>query len=191
MVGNDGHGLVFILSAPRSGSTLLGAMLANHPRVLCPPEPWLLLPLSALRSPTAKIVAAYDHGFARAAWNERVQDQLLDESVRAFALAAYNSWLNQAGREILVDKTPRYYHLLPWLERLFPRAFKIWLQRNPLDVLSSCKETWGLTIDELVGEAISPHSFDATISFALLRRSGSEPSGAHRSTVPLSRIVVQ
>ncbi|HUI08015.1 MAG TPA: sulfotransferase [Verrucomicrobiae bacterium] len=168
MVRNDGHGLVFILSPPRSGSTLLGAMLANHPQALCPPEPWLLLPLGALRSPDSEIIAAYDHGLAGAAWNDSVPDQLFDQAVRAFALAAYNSWLREAHREVFVDKTPRYYHVLPWLERLFPKAFKVRLLRNPLDVVSSCKQTWNLTIDEIVGDVTSPHSFDTTISFALL-----------------------
>ena len=36
---------LFILSLPRSGSTLLQRVLANHPDVATTPEPWVLLPM--------------------------------------------------------------------------------------------------------------------------------------------------
>jgi protein-tyrosine sulfotransferase len=168
MVTSDGSGLIFILSTPRAGSTLLGVTLGNHSQVLCPPEPWLLLPLRAICSSDVEIIAAYDHGLARKAWCDLASNDIFDQAFRRFAATIYNSLLEQAGKRVMVDKTPRYYHILPWLEALFPQAFKIWLRRNPLDVIASCKETWKLTIDELFAEAISPHSFDTTIGFALL-----------------------
>ncbi|MBT8101022.1 MAG: sulfotransferase, partial [Gammaproteobacteria bacterium] len=36
---------VFLLSLPRSGSTLLQRMLMTHPAISSVPEPWLLLPI--------------------------------------------------------------------------------------------------------------------------------------------------
>jgi O-antigen biosynthesis protein len=50
LIRPNGEGLVFLLSTPRAGSTLLAAMLGSHSRIACPPEPWLLLPLLACGS---------------------------------------------------------------------------------------------------------------------------------------------
>jgi protein-tyrosine sulfotransferase len=168
MIDHEGRNLIFILSTPRAGSTLLAALLGNHSRVLSPPEPWLLLPLTALRSNDVIIISHYDHELGREALNQLVDDEVFGQAANAFAVTVYNSLLEQAGKQVFVDKTPRYYHILPWLETVFPLAFKIWLNRNPLDVVASCKASWGFTIEELVGDALSSHSFDTTIGFALL-----------------------
>ena len=48
MISQQGDGLVFLLGVPRSGTTLLATMLAQHPMVLSPPEPWLMLALEAV-----------------------------------------------------------------------------------------------------------------------------------------------
>src|SRR5206468_7765156 len=51
---------VFVLSLPRSGSTLLQRMLASHPEIATSSETWLLLPqLYALRPHGAQ--AEYGH----------------------------------------------------------------------------------------------------------------------------------
>ena len=57
MISPQGRNLVFILSAPRSGSTLVSAILGNHHQTFSPPEPWLLLSLNALYSPDAVVLA--------------------------------------------------------------------------------------------------------------------------------------
>jgi hypothetical protein len=46
MISDRGDQLVFLLSMPRSGSTLLSLMLGSHPEVCCPPEPWIVLALA-------------------------------------------------------------------------------------------------------------------------------------------------
>jgi hypothetical protein len=169
VVDHEGRQLVFILSTPRAGSTLLAALLGSHSQVLCPPEPWLLLSLSAIRTNDSDslITSHYDHELARKALNELVEKELFCEAANAFALTIYNSLLDRAGKQVFVDKTPRYYHILPWLEALFPLARKIWIKRNPLDVVASRKDR-GFTIEESVGDVLSPYSFDTTIGFALL-----------------------
>jgi hypothetical protein len=169
VVAHKGRQLVFILSTPRAGSTLLAALLGNHSQVLCPPEPWLLLSLSAIRTNDndSLITSRYDHQLARKALNELVEEELFSRAASAFALTIYNSLLDRADKQVFVDKTPRYYHILPWLEALFPLARKIWIKRNPLDVVASRKDR-GFTITESVGDVLSPYSFDTTIGFALL-----------------------
>lgn len=168
MVEADGRNLVLLLSTPRAGSTLLAAMLGAHPDVLAPPEPWLLLPLCALGSNTTQIIAAYDDQLARHAVRTSIDPTTLARARAAFAATVYNGALAASGKRIFVDKTPRYYHLTDEIDAVFPHARKIWLLRNPLDVIASCRDTWNLTLDELLGDALSPHSFDATIAFARL-----------------------
>lgn len=168
MVEADGRNLVFILSTPRAGSTWLAAMLGSHPDVCAPPEPWLLLPLFALDSEAAQIIAAYDDQLARHAVRASTDEQTLSRARAAFATTVYNDALRAHGKRVFVDKTPRYYHCTDELEATFPRAKKIWLLRNPLDVIASCCATWQLSLDEVLGDTLSPHSFDATVAFVRL-----------------------
>jgi glycosyltransferase involved in cell wall biosynthesis len=167
-VAPDGRGLAFILSAPRAGSTLLAAILGSHSEVLCPPEPWLLLPLVKLLDGELLVVGSYDHSLAAQAIAELASRAVQDEAVRLYAYAVYNSLLHEASKQVFVDKTPRYYQISDRLSELFPRALQIWLKRNPLDVIASLKSTWGLSVSELVGEHLSPYTFDAMISHGLL-----------------------
>ena len=60
-----------------------------------------------------------------------------DEAIRKMAYHMYGTACKQANRSIFVDKTPRYYHILPELLRVFPNAKFIILYRNPLAVLNS------------------------------------------------------
>jgi len=45
-------------------------------------------------------------------------------------------------RGFFLDKTPRYYHIIPELGEMFPDAKFILLFRNPLAVLNSFLKTW-------------------------------------------------
>lgn len=168
MVEPDGHNLVFILSAPRSGSTLFGALLGSHTQILCPPEPWLLLPLANLRARNILVVAGYDHELARKALEELTDDATFWHATSAFATTVYNRLLQPTGKTVFLDKTPRYYQILPCLDAVFPKALRICLSRNPLDVIASCKATWNLSVAELLGQPLTPHTFDTTVSFFLL-----------------------
>ncbi|MBI4530372.1 MAG: sulfotransferase, partial [Candidatus Latescibacteria bacterium] len=50
-IGRQGEHLIFLISQPRAGSTLLQRILGGHPDIHTVPEPWLMLhPLYALRS---------------------------------------------------------------------------------------------------------------------------------------------
>jgi len=54
----------------------------------------------------------------------------------------YNRALEVAGKRFFLDKTPRYYFIIPELKNVFPEAKFIILLRNPLAVLSSILNTW-------------------------------------------------
>lgn len=168
MAGITDENILFLMSSPRSGSTLLASILGSHSLIHSPPETWLLLPLSSLNSWRELSFTHYDHGLARIAWDQWVDEQISSSACREFAKSVYSSILKKSHKQILVEKTPRYYHIADWIESLFPRAKKIWLRRFPLDVISSCIDTWGFSLDEILGRKLSPLSYDYTISFPLL-----------------------
>jgi len=136
---------VFLLSLPRSGSTLAQRILTAHPEVHSTPEPWLLLPhFYALKHHGA--YAEYGH-VAAAYAIEEFCEQLPGgrgdyvAGLRELALGLYGS-VSPPGTRYFLDKTPRY-HLIPdEILEAFPEAKFVFLWRNPLAVAASMIETW-------------------------------------------------
>jgi hypothetical protein len=162
MIDEQGRNLVFLLSLPRSGSTVLSLLLAGHSKIHCPPEPWFLLKLWSLSS-DGSTSNRFDDKLATKATNEFLTPTCLRECSRSFAITAYNRELKEHGKEIFVDKTPRYYHILEYIDELLPHAKKIWLQRSPLDVAASYKMRWNVDIDTLTGKHLSFASLDFSL----------------------------
>jgi hypothetical protein len=65
----------------------------------------------------------------------------LEAQRRAFSYL-YEQALAGSGKQFFLDKTPRYYHVIPELYRLFPDARYIFLIRNPLAVFASILQSW-------------------------------------------------
>ena len=145
-IGTRGENLVFIISQPRAGSTMLQRMLGNHPAIHTVGEPWLMLhPLYGLRSEGYE--AEYGASTAREAVQEflRMMPQGEDEyieGVRRMCSHLYGQALAASGKRYFLDKTPRYYLVIPELLRVFPEAHYIILLRNPQAVLGSIIKTW-------------------------------------------------
>ncbi|MFD2328162.1 sulfotransferase family protein [Cohnella sp. GCM10020058] len=172
MVDASGNNLVFLLCTPRSGSSLATVMLQNHSRVYAAQEMWFLMSLLDLK-------AAQRRAYGGGAILERFFGGVLPEDAfadacRSFAVEAYNGLLRGSdGADIVVDKSPRYYYLLEFLDALFPRSKRIWLLRNPLDVLASYKKlgaSRGGAVD--LAELLTGSAFDikaADLTIGLLR----------------------
>jgi Flp pilus assembly protein TadD/LPS sulfotransferase NodH len=141
-----GANLVFLVSMPRSGSTLLQRVLANHPDVHTTAEPWVMLhPLYALKR--KGVEAEFQSGLARRALDEFLcelpgGEESYIEALRAMASVLYGKALQGTGKRIFLDKTPRYFYILPELFKVFPKAKFVLLSRNPAAVLSSVLRTW-------------------------------------------------
>jgi hypothetical protein len=137
---------IFLLSLPRSGSTLMQRILASHPEIATAPEPWVLLPLVfAMRERGAW--ARYGHVPAARAVREFAArlpkgDEDYVVEVRRFVSALYGKASDKPARYFL-DKTPRYHFIAQELRRIFPDARLVFLWRNPLSVAASIVETWG------------------------------------------------
>jgi hypothetical protein len=144
----QGDNLIFLISQPRAGSTMLQRILGGHPEVHAVSEPWIMLhPVYALRQ--EGVSAEFDSSLARGALEEfyrALPDGEADyvRAVRRMAGYLYGRALEGTGKSVFLDKTPRYYLILPELRRIFPRAKFIILLRNPLAVLRSIvdKTVW-------------------------------------------------
>lgn len=136
--------VVFVASLPRSGSTLLQKMLSVSPDVASSAEPWVMLPFWGSRQ-VASGRSVYFHHTAANAINDFVDGIPDGEAAWANAVGSFARPLYEAaaaGKPVFLDKTPRYYLMLPLLRRALPEASELLLLRNPLAVLASICETF-------------------------------------------------
>ncbi|RUS42656.1 sulfotransferase [Cohnella sp. AR92] len=138
MVDERGNNLVFLLCTPRSGSSLATVMLQNHSKLFATQEMWFLLSLLDLKSAQKR---AYGGGaILERFYGGVLPEKAFEKAGRAFALQVYNGLLQGSEAEAIIDKSPRYYCLLEFLDTLFPSSKRIWLVRNPFAVLASYKK---------------------------------------------------
>lgn len=135
----------FLLSLPRSGSTLLQRMLGAHPAVSTTAETWLLLPLLSAFDDDG-VYTRYNHRVAREAmrgFSDRLPEGRRghDEEIRRYALGMY-ARAAEPEATVFLDKTPRYGVYVDRLLRAFPSAPMIVLWRNPLSILASLSRSF-------------------------------------------------
>ncbi len=141
-----GDNLIFIISQPKAGSTLLQRIVAGHPDIQTSAETWLMLhPVYGLRK--TGIETRYNANWAATGVREFLDhyadgEETYREGVRRFAETIYGSVLEKHGKRLFLDKTPRYTMIVDELYELFPAAKYILLIRNPLAVLKSELHTY-------------------------------------------------
>lgn len=135
--------LVFIIGAPRSGTTMLERMLSSHSMIQGGPEPHLLTPLAHLGVWDKVDKAPYDHILAAEAQKgfvaqlPRGEEDYWD-ACRAYCDVLYSRYLQATGgKPYCLDKTPAYALVLPFIAKVYPDAFYIVLTRHPLAIFSS------------------------------------------------------
>jgi Sulfotransferase family len=136
---------IFLLSLPRSGSTMVQRVLSTHPEVASTPEPWILLPLLTPLEPSMPHSRGWQasvDGAVRDFVAELPGDE--DDYLAALRPFVERLYLEAAGGDAryFLDKTPPYFWIVNRLFRLFPDAKFIFLWRNPLGALASIAETF-------------------------------------------------
>jgi len=139
--------LVFLISAPRSGSTLLARMLGAHSQVFAPAEPHLMPPLAHLGLHERVRVAPYDPIITQRGLRELVSllpggEADYFAALRRATDALYAGALSASGRQLFVDKTPAYALVLDFLLRLYPQARYLVLTRHPIAIWSSVVDSF-------------------------------------------------
>ncbi|MGJ8669360.1 MAG: sulfotransferase [Oceanococcus sp.] len=145
---------VFILSPPRSGSTLLRVMIAGNPALFAPPELHLLS--YATMADRAEDLSGergdqLSDGVLRALmqnrnWTHEQAKTLLTDSIdkSLSTQAFYNELQVGLGNRLLVDKTPTYAfstNILQQAESYFEDPLYIHLMRHPCGMIRSYEES--------------------------------------------------
>ena len=134
--------MLFLISTPRSGSTLLQRMIGGHSEVFTHPEPHLMTPLAHLGYFHKVDKAPYDHINSAEAMRSFVQELPRGEAdyldaVRSYADTLYGRMLATSDKRYFLDKTPAYALVLDFLEKVYPQAKYVVLTRHPLAIFSS------------------------------------------------------
>lgn len=154
---------VFVLSSPRSGSTLLRVMLAGHPDLFCPPELHLVL-FDTLQGREQTFGLTYlgeglDRAFMEAEGLDAAASKALVKSMTADnapVAEVYHRLQEAIAPRSLVDKSPSYAlstEALWRAEDVFEDALFVHLVRHPVAVIESFTRNrfdkmLGMTSDE-------------------------------------------
>ncbi len=129
---------VFIVSTPRSGSTLLFETLGQAPGLYKPggESHWLIEDIEAL-APAA-------HGWSS---NRLTAEDAAAEPVEALARAFYEDLRDRDGRAPagparMLEKTPKNALRVPFFAAAWPDALFVYLYREPRPTLASMIEAW-------------------------------------------------
>jgi LPS sulfotransferase NodH len=147
----DGTSPIFVVGAPRSGTTLLRVMLSSHSRIYIPPESdfiprlfrrhaqVLMSPKQAARN--LRIVLGYRRFFRE--WRATPLDPasftagLSHLTPAAFLNALYSAYADQYGAARWGDKSPIYTRYVDLLAEIFPAAQFVHLIRDGRDAALS------------------------------------------------------
>jgi tetratricopeptide (TPR) repeat protein len=136
-----GHEAIFVVSPPRSGSTLVEQILASHPQVEgageLPDLPGLLFEESRRRG---KHFPLWTSEATPADW-QRLGETYLERTAR---------WRTQ--RERFVDKLPSNWLLIGAIRAMLPGAHAVVVRRDPLETCFAC---YRQRLDHLNGYARS------------------------------------
>lgn len=149
----SGHNLVFIVGAPRSGTTWLQRLLATHPRIRTGQESklfrWYIGPQLRMwimetereQNPTT----ANGRGGTGLSCYFR-EDEFLS-LLRGYLYSLLQPMIGslQEG-ELFVEKTPSHALCVPEIKRLLPESRIVHMLRDPRDVVASLlavSRTWG------------------------------------------------
>jgi sulfotransferase len=118
------HGVHFISGLPRSGSTLLGALLRQNPRVH-----------AAMTSPVGALVTALMRQMSQE--NETAVFIDDDQRLRILRACVEAYYADIHVRQLVFDTNRQWSSKLPLLARLYPKAKVICCVRSPAWVLDS------------------------------------------------------
>jgi hypothetical protein len=136
---------VFILTASRSGSTLLRFMLDSHPDFACPPET-SVASMCAQLARTWDILENADADGARLAHDEAVLTPEATAAIRDSIDRCYGRYLRHRGKQRWCDKSLDTIQHAELILQIYPDAKFICLYRHCMDVIASGIEAcpWGV-----------------------------------------------
>lgn len=135
---------IFILSLPRSGSTLLQRILLSSGECSTLGEPSLLLRFLGDAKDVARYATYRENNLEVSMYDMRAKwsgfDDAYRDGVKNLMLNIYTNLAD--GKKYFVDKTPRYTLIAEEIYKTFPNAKFIVLWRHPLAVAASISSTF-------------------------------------------------
>jgi hypothetical protein len=188
--GNDGReSPVFVLTASRSGSTLVRFLLDSHPDLACPPE-------SSIASACVALARSWGTLENAGSGNKRKPSDPITLSPRAAtAIRAaidqlHRPYLSRRGKRRWCDKSLDTYQFADVVAQVYPGAKFICLFRHCMDVVASGVEScpWGVSrygFDPFVGQypgnsVAAIGSYWLTCAAAILTFQEKHPDRCHR-----------
>lgn len=120
-----GQDLCFLIGFPGSGTSMLAAMLQAHPDIVCLSE---LATLEAVVTELRQLPGQYPDLL------ETLDEQQL-ESYRSLYRKQLGRFLNGHSARMIVDHLPLRLLNVALIQRLFPKASLLFVQRHPADVV--------------------------------------------------------
>lgn len=148
---------IFVIGAPRSGTTLLSSMLNAHSEIAIPYESNFMVhcykkyglnPDLSNSSDLEKLINEILSGYFVSKWKPEVKMEDLDyrncKDLPSLINEIYRSYAKMKGKSKWGDKTPGYTTDINVLNRIFPNAKYIHIIRDGRDVaLSLVGKSWG------------------------------------------------
>lgn len=134
---------IFLLGAPRSGTTILQSLLAAHPEVISFPESkffhYLLYDKFAGKLPS-RMEAFFKDEIKRPEFLENFDDSQTIETKTAWFVGILDGLATEQNKSIWLEKTPEHMYFIEDIERLLPDAKFIHILRNGMDTIASMYE---------------------------------------------------
>ncbi len=134
---------IFLVGAPRSGTTILQSLLAAHPEVISFPESkffhYLLYDKFAEKLPD-RLSAFFRDEINRPELLSDFDSSQTAENKASWLVGVLDSLAAEQSKSIWLEKTPEHIYFIQDIERLVPDAKFIHILRNGMDTIASMYE---------------------------------------------------
>ncbi len=134
---------IFLVGAPRSGTTLLQSLLAAHPEIISFPESkffqYLLYNKFVKKFP-ARLSAFFKDEINRPEFLENFDNSQSTDVKVSWFVGVLDSLAAEKQKSIWLEKTPEHLYFIKDIERFLPDAKFIYIWRNPMDTIASLHE---------------------------------------------------
>lgn len=139
----------FIVGCPRSGTTWVQLLLAEHPNVVTAPETQIFAYyLDGFRAQWKREASGGEDGSqGSAGLSQLLSDEEFDDLCRSTAQKVLDRIAyRDPDADMVLEKSPKHALHIEWIARLFPEANFIHVLRDPRDAVTSIMEagkSWG------------------------------------------------
>lgn len=133
---------VFIISLPRSGSTLLQKLIMSNEKFESIEEPWFFINFLKNFSNDIKSIDNIGGLLSKKAFLNFIKHKNKNQFFKKFNEFSKDVFFEDSNKEFFIVKTPRNYYIINELHQIFPNSKFIVLTREIDEILLSISNTW-------------------------------------------------